>query len=150
MEEINKFLMKYNWVTSLALIGFVVFIIWSMIGESNRNKESNNSSASYQNTNEVFYVLKDGEIEIPRSHIEPFKYILINKTEKGGIITTLSKQVGRTVIDHRKSLVNCKNKTYKILMEGENINDMYKIKNSQWTEIVDGSSMADMVYFVCK
>lgn len=35
-------------------------------------------------------------------------------------------------------------------MEGENINDMYKIKNSQWTEIVDGSSMADMVYFVCK
>ena len=89
-------------------------------------------------------------MEIPRSYTDPFRYFLISKTKKGGIITTLSKQVGRTVIDHRKSLVNCKNKTYKILMEGENINDMYKIKNSQWTEIVDGSSMADMVYFVCK
>ena len=42
MGAINSFLMKYNWVTSLLLIVFVVFVIKSIIGDSKGRSIQNN------------------------------------------------------------------------------------------------------------
>lgn len=41
MGEINKLLMKYNWVTSLALILFVVFVIKHIISGSKEGNTQN-------------------------------------------------------------------------------------------------------------
>lgn len=42
MDGINKFLMKYSWLTSLALILFVVFVVKSIIGGSTGRNTQNN------------------------------------------------------------------------------------------------------------
>lgn len=42
MDGINKFLMKYSLLTSLALIIFVVFVVKSIIGDSTERSAQNN------------------------------------------------------------------------------------------------------------
>lgn len=91
------------------------------------------------------------EIELPKHSGDKGSYYLIDVQKKGTTFTVLHKRVGVYDTTYSKTEINCLNKQFKSLGESEtSFEDMTYYKNSNWTEIVSGSSKSYLVDYVCK
>ena len=147
----------FTWLFLIILICILFISIQDIETTNSSTKVSSKSITSKTNTHKKAKAIKE-EMQklIPRSHPEKCKYYLVYSRTNGNIKRVVSKQVcpknkyyngiSFSIID-----ISCKNKEFKYIGYGENdISHISLSSPSRWVKLVDGSSKADLVNFVCK
>ncbi|MGP9767732.1 hypothetical protein ACT3UM_18620 [Halomonas sp. AOP13-D3-9] len=90
-----------------------------------------------------------GEL-IPRSTSEKASYYLITTESNGEHLRTVHSRVSSASHGYSVTRIDCDNRRYQDLGFGEgNQSNIKMYDNVQWTELVPGSSKADLAAFVC-
>lgn len=91
------------------------------------------------------------EIELPKSSGDKGNYYLVNVEKTGSTFTVLHKRVGTYETVYSKTEINCSKKQFKGLGESEiGFEEITHYKGSNWVDILDGSSKAYLVNYICK
>lgn len=91
----------------------------------------------------------EGE-EIPRSMNEKANYYLIKREPDDGYVKTLHSRISSSSHGYSVTRIDCSSNRYQDLGYGDDHKNNIKMyEHVQWTEVVSGSSKADLVSFVC-
>lgn len=87
---------------------------------------------------------------IPRGIYEKANYYLISVKQDGKYLQTLHSRVSSMSHGYSVTRIDCKNRLYQDLGYGEdNQSNIKMYDETQWTELVTGSSKSDLLTFVC-
>ncbi|MDX9742808.1 MAG: hypothetical protein RBT59_03235 [Arcobacteraceae bacterium] len=102
----------------------------------------------------VFGLLTGGvskEIELPKPNGDKGQYYLIKADKKKSNFITIHKRVGVYDTLFLKTEISCSKNQVKVLGESYESADRIKPYNdSQWVDVVDGSSKSYLVNYICK
>jgi hypothetical protein len=89
------------------------------------------------------------EIPIARSMADKGKYYLMEMSRKEDKVASLHKRVGVSETGYTRIETNCATKQYREVGYSEAGPDKINPSTGKWTDILEGSSKADLVAFVC-
>ncbi|WP_286241122.1 hypothetical protein [Neptuniibacter halophilus] len=87
---------------------------------------------------------------IPRSMAEKADYYLIALEADRGYLKATHSRISSMSHGYSHTLIDCQNSRYRAIGYGEgSVENIKQYPNSPWTELIQGSSKADLVKFVC-
>lgn len=79
------------------------------------------------------------------------KYFLLEKSEANGKVTIVTKRIGSLGTSYSKRLVDCNNKTFMYLGEGDSLEEMKKSKpDTKMSPLAPGSISTYVANAACK
>jgi hypothetical protein len=79
------------------------------------------------------------------------KYFLLEKSEANGKVTIVTKRIGSLGTSYSKRLVDCNNKTFMYLGEGDSLEEMKKSKpDTKMSPLTPGSISTYVANSACK